>query len=78
MTHEKVIKREDGSRIEIVIIVFGRKNDVISWECIVFKVNEYDKYKKFSEVNSIIKNIVTPEEIYTAKLEAWEKLKPSK
>ena len=63
MTHEEIIKREDGTQYKI--IAFWRFGIVVG----VYKLQGHI-WKPCTESN------VTPEEIYTAKLTLWEQMKP--
>lgn len=94
MTHEVILKRDNGSRVKIIVTIptFGGKFeysiDVLTCEKgkRTWKV-PYDedgyKYRGMSTNDRALfrsKSIllsVSPEEIYRAKLQLWEKIKPT-
>lgn len=94
MTHEKIIKKENGDKVNIKVTFWMNheqpKYDVFLTVCqkgkrlfkIVFSQDDYEyrvlsmgdrvgyKMKKYLEH-------VTEEQIYQAKIECWNKLKPA-
>lgn len=65
MTHEKIIKREDGTEVKIVMMI---KADI--W----YKP-AWGEFHRIENLNYRPK--LSTEEILSAKLELWEKLKPT-
>ena len=70
MIHKKILKRENGSTVKIEIVFY-------EW------ASSFD-YKHTITVTSPNKKVffvdnsaATPEEIHAAKLELWEKMKPT-
>jgi len=94
-THEKIIKRADGSRVKITVqfgVGFfdeGAKYSVFiekcekgkrTWQdCLDRDSNTYRKLNQADRIERIKKanlELVSPEEIFEAKMELWQKLKP--
>jgi len=71
MTHEKIIKRDDGVQWRIEVVYNGRE---YSYEISYFHPREPGvcHYLKRNDPN----HPLTPDEIHAAKLELWEKMKP--
>jgi hypothetical protein len=76
MQHEKIIKRPDGTRVHIVVTLFvpryASEGDKF-WAAGVWEYKKGGK-KPISLTSNL--GLATPEEIYQAKLELWEKIKP--
>ena len=71
MRHEKIIKRENGDKLKIAVVFYSVK----SWQKYFADVWFTAKGKR-KEIYT--NTAATPEEIYTAKMELWELLKPIK
>lgn len=72
MRHEKIIKRENGDKLRIAIVFYASFSTGYKYSADVW----FTAKGKRKEI--INKDIATPEEIHTAKLELWEQLKPVK
>jgi len=94
-THEKIIKRVDGSRVKITVefsVSFFKQDAKYSvsvekcekgkrtWKyCLDRDSNTYRKLNQADRIERIKKanlELVSPEEIFEAKMELWQKLKP--
>lgn len=74
MQHEKIIKRSDGSEVKIcVYFLYDSGRDKAYWTYVVH--TRAPGKKEFIYQGS--DEWVTPEEILQAKLELWEKIKPT-
>ena len=76
MRHEKIIKREDGTRFNISVVIvpsFSSISDIGYKVGLLFKPKGARLWRKIP--HSMV-DCVSKEEIYEAKLEAWQKLKP--
>jgi len=71
MTHEKHITDERGRITIIVAPLCGYFDDRVSYN---IQVSFIPKGKRKVEYNR--KDIATPEEIYAAKMELWERIRP--
>ena len=73
MTHKKIIKRENGDtvRIEVNFYDFNKDNLFEYFTGVEIKANGNTPWH-------YLNTAATPDEIYAAKLELWELLKPIK
>lgn len=94
MTHEKIFKRKDGSRVKISVWLYVHQNKS-NWGYLIFVQEKgSDRWvDPFSDREYILRvmnpkfkeglkmdtfdNYVTREEIFKAKLELWETIKPT-
>lgn len=97
MKHEKIIKRDNGDRIQLIInfdynyfrektsyrvslmlIQKGKRKAVnpIDTDSHEYRSKSFPDGRNTYELEQIMK-YVTPQEIYQAKIEVWEKLKPN-
>jgi len=81
MTHSKIFKREDGSRINVEVrlyIPFSFRGDEIQFEWRTFiSKSDPGKRKFYVDLSGEEVPWVTPEEILETKLELWNKIKPT-
>jgi hypothetical protein len=75
MLHEKIIKRDDGTEIKI-LIDFYVDFRAPHWSPPTISVKDKGK-TKFYTTPYYTENLVTNQEILDAALELWHKLKPT-
>lgn len=73
MQHEKIIKREGGSELKITVKAFKTLNDGYVDYSETYITVTIDGFVLQEPIHPIL---VSLEEILSAKLELWEKLKP--
>lgn len=73
MTHEKIINKRDGRVVKLVVSLIQDTHFVI------YYINAYWKRKGDKEFSPYPEPslIASKRQIHTAKLELWEKLKPT-